>query len=420
VSGPFMFDIGPLRVQASTLRKPMQVVIFSLIVAMALSPGVRSAIRQWREVGFYVVAALLAWLMALGPMTSLMGAVGIPGPFQLIMRLPGVNSLRVPARFWLMATLCLAVLVALVLAEMLRGRSRRLVIVAMLIASAGVLADGWIDRIKTAAIPPPLPNENSLAGAIVFEVPPDSLTRDIRATYRAVNGGWKTINGYSGWAPSYFGPLIGAGRADVADLVTPFQQFGDMHVLVGQDAPRLRSIIEQQPGVTLVASDTSVLVYRLPKREVDAMPIPRGQRLHPRALISPCSSELLKQATDNDESTLWQCALWDERGFLTIDLGDVQTVGSVVNNLGYYSWLYPGALFAETSTDGATWSPAWGGNVRERSILAAMADPKHLRIVLAFPSRPARYIRLRAQEGAPDVPWALAELEVWSSSSESR
>jgi hypothetical protein len=420
VLGPFQFAIGPLPIQASTLRKPLQVVIFSLILAMALSPGVRTAMRHWRDVGFYVVAAVLTWLMSLGPMTSLMGAVGIPGPFQLIMSLPGVNSLRVPARFWLMTTLCLAVLVALVLAEMLRGRSRRVVMAVMLIAGAGVLGDGWNNRIRTVPIPPPLPDEKALAGTIVFEVPPDSLFRDIRSTYRAVNGGWKTVNGYSGWAPSYFNPLIGAGRAEVPELLTPFRQFGDLRVIVGEDVPRQRSVIEGLPGVTEIASDAKVRVYRVPKRDVDAIPTPQGRRLQIRALESPCSAGLLKLATDRDEETLWQCALWDERGFLTIDLGDLQSVGSVVNNLGYYSWLYPGSLSAETSIDGMTWSPAWSGSVRERSILAAMADPKHLRIVVAFPAQRARYIRLRATEGAPDVPWTIAELEVWSSSSETR
>jgi hypothetical protein len=57
--------------------------------------------------------------------------------------------------------------------------------------------------------------------------------------------------------------------------------------------------------------------------------------------------------------------------------------------------------------------------VFERTIVASMADPKHLRIAVAFPPRPARYIRLRA-ETVGEVPWAIAELEVWSASTESR
>jgi hypothetical protein len=353
-------------------------------------------------------------------MTTFMGNAGIAGPFQLLMSVPGFDSLRVPARFWLISTLCLAVIGGLVLAEFVRGRSRRIVVVAMLLAGAGVLGDGWIDRIGAADIPPPVPNAASLAGAMVLEAPPDGIGRDIHAVFRAVHGGWKTVNGYSGWRPSYYNPLIGAGRAEVDDMITPFRQFGDLYVLVGQDAPRIRAVVERQPGAAPIASDASMALYRLPKREPINVPRPDGHRLQPRELRSECATTLLSEALDNDETTFWQCALWDERGWLIVDLGDERTVGSVVNNLGYLSWVYPGALHAETSTDGMTWSPAWSGSVRERSILAAMDDPRHLRIVLAFPPRPARFIRIRAEQGAPEVPWAIAELEVWSSSKETR
>jgi hypothetical protein len=346
--------------------------------------------------------------------------VGIPGPYQLLMQVPGVSSLRVPARFWLITTICLSVVAGLVVAEFMRGRSRRAAWIAVVVLGLAVLGDGWIDRIQTATVPPRLPAAEALAGAMVLEVPPDTLFRDIQSVFRAVDGGWWAVNGYSGWGPSYYNPLVGAGRAEADDMITPFQQFGDLHVVVGHDAPRLRAVIERQPGATQVANDSSFLVYRLPKREVSPLPQPDGERLTPRQLRSECATELLHEAIDGDESSLWQCALWDERGWLLVDLGDVRTVGSVVNNLGYYSWLYPGALHVDTSADGATWSPAWSGNVRERSIRAAMADPKHLRIVLAFPPRHARFIRMRAEQGAPEVPWAIAELEVWSSSAESR
>jgi hypothetical protein len=352
---------------------------------------------------------------------SFMGNEGFRGPYHLLMFLPGVDSLRVPARFWLVTTICLAVIAGLVIAEFIRDRSRRVTAIAVMVLGVAVLGDGWIDRIQTAAVPPAIPNATALAGAIVFEGPPDTLFRDVQAVFRAVDGGWRTVNGYSGWTPGYYFPLIGAWRAETDAMVTPFQEFGDLTLLVSQEAPRLRGVIERQPGVTQVASDGSTVLYRLPKREASVLPRPTGKRLQPRVLRSECSSELLSQALDNDESTIWQCALWDDpRGFLTIDLGDVQTVGSVVNNLGYYSWVYPGALHAETSTDGVMWSQAWSGTVREESIRAAMADPRHVRIVLAFPPRPTRFIRLRADQGAPEVPWAIAELEVWSSSTETR
>jgi hypothetical protein len=398
----------------------VQVFVFALTLALALSPGVRAMVRQSRSISFYGIAAVLMWILTLGPRMTFMGIEGFWGPYYLLMSLPGVNSLRVPARFWLMTTICLSVVAGLVVAELTRGRSRRMAAIAVAVLGLGVLGDGWIDRIRTAALPPPVPGASTLAGKIVFAVPPDFIFRDLQSAFRAVEGGWRSVNGYSGWAPSYYNPLVGAGRAEADDMFAPFQQHADLHVIVEQDAQRLRAVVERQPGATQIAADSSLIVYRLPRREVRPMPRPDGQRLTPRELRSECGTTLLPEAIDGDESTLWQCALWDERGWLLVDLGEVRTVGSVVNNLGSFSYLYPGGLHVETSIDGSAWGTAWSGSVREASILAGMADPRAMRLVAAFSSRQARFIRMRAEQGAPEVPWAIAELEVWSSSAESR
>ena len=418
--GPFMFSIGPLRVQASTYRKPVQVIVLTLVLALVLSPGARSVARQSRLIGFYVLAGVAMWALALGPITSVMGDPGIPGPYHLLMSLPGVDSLRVPARFWLMSTLCLSVIAGLVVAEFTRGRSRRATFIAVIVVCISVLSDGWVDRIPAVSLPPPVPGAAAMAGATVLEVPPGAVFRDIQAVFRAVNGGWKTVNGYSGWNPTYYHTLVGAGRDEADTMLTPFQQFGDLHVLVDGDAPRLRELIERQPGVARVASEGSLTTYRLPRRQTITLARAAGERWRPRELRSACATALLLNAIDQDEISMWQCPLRDERRALTADLGEVRTVGSVVHSLGIYSWLVPSALDVETSEDGASWNTAWSGTVRDRTIVAAMEDPRRLRIVVAFPPRPARFVRLRETSGGNDVPWVLAELEVWSSSTESR
>ena len=123
--------------------------------------------------GFYIFAAVLTWVLALGPMMTFMGNRGFRGPYHLLMSLPGVDSLRVPARFWLMTTICLSVIAGLVVAEFMRGRSRRTTAIAAVLAGIGVLSDGWIDRIRAADLPPPVPGAATLAGATVLEAAPD-------------------------------------------------------------------------------------------------------------------------------------------------------------------------------------------------------------------------------------------------------
>jgi hypothetical protein len=85
-----------------------------------------------------------------------------------------------------------------------------------------------------------------------------------------------------------------------------------------------------------------------------------------------------------------------------------------VNDLGVFSYLFPTALVVETSEDGTRWAPAWSGTVLDRAIRAAMEDPKRMRIVVDFPPRPARFVRMRAASGGNDAPWTIAELEVWT------
>jgi hypothetical protein len=232
--------------------------------------------------------------------------------------------------------------------------------------------------------------------------------------FRAVVGGWRTVNGYSGWWPRYYDVLVAAGRAESNGMLTPFQRLGELHVLVRQDAQRLRALIEQQPGAARVASDESLAVYRLPALPAAALSRPAGQRLRPSALRSECASELLSKAVDDDETSLWQCSIRDERQALIVDLGDVRTVGSIVHNMGPYMWRFPSSLIVETSQDGSSWTTARVGPEFEQAILNAMADPKRLGIVAAFPPRSVRFIRMRA--ATFDVQWSIAEIEVWSSS----
>jgi hypothetical protein len=84
--------------------------------------------------------------------------------------------------------------------------------------------------------------------------------------YRAVVGGYRTINGYSGYQPPHFQPF----RRDLADLVpdalTPYRQFRDLYVIVrpGLQVERARWIATQ-PGAELLFELGEARIYRLPR-----------------------------------------------------------------------------------------------------------------------------------------------------------
>lgn len=90
---------------------------------------------------FWAGAALLFAILALGPILQIGGHAypALPLPYRLLQQLPGVNASRVPARFALLVTLCLAVLAGLGLAGLrarfprLRGNRLRAIAVPLLV-----------------------------------------------------------------------------------------------------------------------------------------------------------------------------------------------------------------------------------------------------------------------------------------------
>ncbi len=112
---------------------------------------------------FYAIATVIMWLFALGPtITYFWTPVGLGGPFGWLRSFPGGDGLRVPARFWLMSTLCLAVVAGLVIADLIKSRRRGVAAVMLTIVTIGVLTDGWFDGIGSAALPRPAPEASAM------------------------------------------------------------------------------------------------------------------------------------------------------------------------------------------------------------------------------------------------------------------
>ena len=190
---------------------------------------------------------------------------------------------------------------------------------------------------------------------MVLEAPPDTIFRDIQSVFRAVDGGWKSVNGYSGWGPSYYNALVGAGRAEADALLTPFQQLGELYVLVDQAAPRVRDADRAATrrhtcGQRRARSSSTVCLgvrsARSPFRRASVSGRAScDRRVHPDSCRRPSMTTRHRCGSASSGTSV---------RLLTADLGDVRTVGSVVNNLGSFSWLFPGALVVETSEDGTS------------------------------------------------------------------
>lgn len=360
---------------------------------------------------FYLFAAAAAWTLTWGPTPRLMGVELLPqGPFAWLMSLPGVDGLRVPARFWMVSILCLSVAMGIIVAELLSRRSRLAASVIVAAAAIGLTADGWAPI--TAVSAPAVFESSRLRGLTVMELPVGDLGRDAAAEFRAVTGGWRAVNGYSGYEPPHYAAMRAASRDEDPAVFASFRSSGDLNVLVPDNAPRLRALVERQ-GATLIEHGAGFAHYRLTQHPAP-VPVVLGERRSIASVSASCMLELLGATTDGDPRTRWQCGPQVADQHVIIDFGTVATVGAVIPALGAFATDFPRRLIVETSVDGSTWMGAWDGPVLAETIAAGLTDPPRVPVTVAFERRAARFVRLRQTGRDPTWYWSIAELEVWS------
>jgi hypothetical protein len=411
VMGPWRMEV-PWRASASTADKPASVTLFFLLLAVLLSRRFHAVIRRGSTDTFYLLCAAVCWVLAWGPFPRLFGeAVLYQAPYAWLLRLPGFDALRAPARLWMMVVLSLVVFMGLTVARLLAAKMHRAVRIIGIVAACGLVADG-LTRIPTADVPPTVAT-SELQGRTVLVLPIGDMQKDIGAVYHAVTQKYRAINGYSGYEPPYYEALRTMLDAGDGRLFEPFVSRGDVDVLVSWREMGLRALIEQQPGSQRV-SEGQIFHYRVPSRDVPPVRTqPAGVRIPVRDVQSVCSREV-GFITDADLGTRWVCGIKEPDQSLTVDLGASVRVGTIVHALGPAGGEFPRHLIIETSMDGLAWTRAWEGSPAVAVLHAAMAAPRETRAVIEFPPRTARYIRLTqlAREGT--YAWALAELEVWS------
>jgi hypothetical protein len=234
--------------------------------------------------------------------------------------------------------------------------------------------------------------------------------------YHAVADDFRSINGYSGYQPPYYEALRTLSEDADETLLAPFVDRGDVHVLVGRNETRLRALVARQPGARVV-SDDALVHYRLARRPMPPVrTTPGGRRVLIHGVGSSCSPERAALIADGTVGSGWTCGGKAPDQTVIVDLGQSATVGAIVHAMGASATFFPRHLVVESSLDGTSWTAAWEGSPAAGALQAAMASPRDARIVVEFPQREARYLRLRQLIRGKDYIWLIAELEVWSGS----
>jgi hypothetical protein len=221
--------------------------------------GVRYRPVERRDaLGFLVIAAATAALLALGPTMQALGRGVGTGPYAwLLAYVPGFDGLRVPARYLMLVAMFLAALAGIGASVMLRmGIAGRALVLAGAVA---ICAESWFAPMTFNAPigvgeglrePPPPGSGRDLppiyrrvselpAASVLLEFPFGSPAYEVMATFYAGHHRLPIVNGYSGFFPGSHTDRVHALRDPLEDrerAAAVLAASGATHVLVHQQA----------------------------------------------------------------------------------------------------------------------------------------------------------------------------------------
>ena len=391
--GPWQVRVGRTTIASvSTPTKPLTAAIWCIVLAVAIGGRLTRARQARSALAFYVCAAAVMYVLSFGPQPSLLGTpFWYRPPYAWLMELPGFSTVRAPARFAMLAEVCLSAAAALAFARIRDSLPRRLAVAAAIVALCGAVADGWIRGLPMADLPPRFASIEATQAGVVIELPVGDVLGDIAAMYRSMYHHRPTMNGYSGFVPIHYRVLPIAIEADGLSA---------FDALASQAVP-----IAVFSGADGRLTTTSV--------GGKAEPLPTGQPLPILGVEAGGIGVDRAALTDGDRMTRWDSGSpQDGTETLTIDLGSAHRIDGVTLAIGPYLGDFPRALAIELSDDLRSWKLQWNGRCGAKAVAGAVRDPGMVPLIFGFPPASARWIRLRQLGADPRVHWSIAELTV--------
>jgi hypothetical protein len=349
------------------------------------------------------------WLFSLGPDPTVMDRRALyQAPYGWLMRLPGFDGLRVPARFWMMALACLSVVAALAV-DRLSGRARRVVIA---LAIAGLLIDGWPREFRVLSAPALRPSPPGVTARLDLPINDEA---DARALYQQMFDPVPLFNGFSGYfAPHYYAMRMLLEETDprVLPLLAARGPIGVVVDHAGDPDGAMRKFVLSTPGATVERMEREWSSYRVPLAvAVQDLPDERGVPLRIKSLSTFPKPPDAGLALDGSLRTRWSGGAQEKPAEAIIELEQPDRVGQVVIPLGGYVTDFPARLEIDVSRDGVEWQAAWSGSTALQAYFAALRHPREMPLVFELNKDSVRFIRLR-QTGTGKHDWSIPELRV--------
>ena len=326
---------------------------------------------------------------------------------------PGFDTgLRAPARFAMVAALCLAVAAGVGLQRLLRDRSPRArawiaaVLAALVFMDSRPLSFPVIQVPKTLEWPAAIP-----ADAVALELPLGGVGEDALAVYDSTVHGRRVVNGLSGYDPAHYVLLRTALEQDDPAALDALAQRATISVAVRAEHDRWRQYLARVPHVQALGARDGVdfyLVTKTPRTRT-----PAGPRLAIRGISASVSPQSTALMMDGNLATSWDSDA-PQRGdeAVTVDLSASSPVCEVRVSQG--PSLGVPEMLAIDADWGEGWQAVWSGPVAGRAMSAALDDPGRIETPFAVPlqAREVRRIRLRQTGVEKTISWSIAELQV--------
>lgn len=373
------------------------------------TPRLRDALVRRSPLLFYVSAFLLLSLLSCGPeLRTGADVIWKPAPYGWLMALPGFNEVRVPTQLKMIGLLCLAVSAALGFLA-IRLRQVRMSAAVLVLACAGIVADGWMTHAEMATAPAMWPAVEPVGWPEpILELPLGDI--DWGAMFRASTHHRRTFNGTSGYdPPHYFALKQGLDAHNPATLVA-LASLGAYDIVVDgeQDADGgLLRYAASAPGSVRLTSDGPRTLFRVPA----GPPEPAvGAALAIASVETAHHSENKALMLDGDVTTGWADLPDTPDAWVIADLGQERELAGITDVVGDFPRDFPRRLVVDVSNDRATWTTAWAGPTDAHAFLGFIRDPRNASLRITFPTVRGRYVRLRETEMPTN--WRIQELRV--------
>jgi hypothetical protein len=331
------------------------------------------------------------------------------------MLLPGFNALRVPARFWMMATMCLAVVGAVVFDRLGArvGGKRSMVCGALCL---GVLADTWVAPMPVSELPPVFAAVTCISDpkAPIVELPLGHVYRDVAGMYRQMSHGHPLVNGYSGYFPPHYAALRFGLELHDPDMLAQLASHGVRDVIVDLDVEKgvWEKYVRSYPGAKRVCTEGRQSLYHIEPQESSAALAAPGVTLAPSAIRASINESDIAAMVDNDRTTRWQSGPQLPDTTVELEFGSVRTVSGIDLQLGPFAEDFPRGLIIEATEDWRSWTEIWRGGSAGLAFVGAFERPLDVPLKYRFAPVQARGLRLKLTERDNTYYWSIAELRV--------